>query len=128
MYSIAFFPKRFCLAVDVNGCPESTHDFLRSRFLKYIYILSEVTIQCKKSLSFMLRKQNVTHRFSLFHLPVVQLMSYPFSCLLDIFYGVQTIINDSAINIQPLCHLSLSLRNVFSNNACDSASSNFFRS
>lgn len=48
MHNIVFFPKRFCLAVDIDGCPGSTHDFLSFGFSKYIHFSSPVTIRCKK--------------------------------------------------------------------------------
>ena len=34
IHSIVFLPKRFGFAVDVDGCPGSTHDFLRFGFSK----------------------------------------------------------------------------------------------
>ena len=48
MHSIVFFPKRFGLAVDVDGCPGSTQVFLRFGFSKYIHFSFPILIRCKK--------------------------------------------------------------------------------
>jgi len=80
----------------------------------------------KKSISFMLRKQNFAHHFSVFHLSVVQLMRYPFSSLLDLSHGMQTITKGSATNTQPLIFYYWVFVLSSSNNACNSVSSNSF--
>ena len=59
--SIVFLPKRFGLAIDVDGAFGSTHDFLRLGFSKKIHF-SSITIQCKNDFLLYLSSK-ISHMF-----------------------------------------------------------------